>query len=321
MNAVIIVFYGVEEYEKPILKKAAKDKGIQVKCVSTNANETNMDEAKECQGVCITSEQSLNPTILKKWNEYGITGIVTRSVGYENIDVNLVKEHGMKFTNITYSTSSVADYTVMLMMMLLRNMKETQEEFKRKNFSLGTPGKELRSLTVGIVGAGNIGRTVMERLQSFGCKVLFYTKGDYSELGDRVEFVDFQELLQRSDIITLHVPSSPDTYHLINSESMKLIKDGAFIINTGRGDLIDTPVLIDALRSGKIQGAALDVLEGEVGIYYQDCRERVLNNLYIEILDTMPNVILTPHTAFFTEEAVTDMINNSMDAYLEGKTL
>ncbi len=320
MNQKSMVFYGVEEYEKAFIDRISKERNVRIKRVESGAEESNAHAAEGSTGVCITSEQFLTDGLLDKWKKLGVTGIVARSTGYENIDLEMVKRYGLKFSNITYSSASVADYTIMLM--LTRNMKSIQNEFRKQNFSLNVkPGKELWNMTVGIIGAGSIGSTVIQRLHGFGCKVLVYNRSRKEKLDKYAISVSLEELMRNSDLISLHIPASPQTFHLLNGKTLSIMKPGAFIVNTGRGELIDMQALTAALERHEIGGAALDVLEGEVGIYYHDCQNQKIENENLIILDSMSNVILTQHMAFFTEEAVKDMVKNAVDAYLEGKTI
>lgn len=150
-----------------------------------------------------------------------MTSIVTRSTEYENIDLKMVKRYGLKFSNITYSSASVADYTIMLMLMITRNVKSIQNEFRKHNFSLKIkPGKELWNMTVGIIGVGSIGSMVIQRLHSFGCKVLVYNRSRKEKLDEYAKSVSLEELMRNSDLISLHIPASPQTFHLLNGKTL-----------------------------------------------------------------------------------------------------
>jgi D-specific alpha-keto acid dehydrogenase len=169
-------------------------------------------------------------------------------------------------------------------------------------------GKELRDLTVGVVGTGRIGTAVIERLRGFGCGVLAYD----SRARGRADYVPLDELVRRSDIITLHAPLTADTYHLLDSRRIGLMKRTAFIVNTGRGALLDTEALLAALEAGRLGGAALDVLEGEDGIFYADLRDQPVPNDALVRLQRLPNVLISPHTAFYTDHALADIVENSL---------
>jgi len=202
----------------------------------------------------------------------------------------------------------------MLILMAVRNTKSVLARAALHDFRLSdVRGKELRDLTVGVIGTGRIGAAVIDRLRGFGCRVLAHdnrakTAADYAAL---------DELLQWSDIVTLHTPLNAGTHHLINRQRFAQLKHGAFVINTGRGALLDTEALIEALESGNLGGAALDVLEGEEGIFYADCRAEPIANDLLLRLEALPNVLITPHTAYYTEHALRDTVENSLINCLE----
>jgi D-specific alpha-keto acid dehydrogenase len=162
-------------------------------------------------------------------------------------------------------------------------------------------------MTVGVVGTGRIGRAVVKRLHGFGCRVLAYDKN--REAGG---LASLRELLEKSDIVTLHTPLNADTYHIIGREQIALMKQDAFLVNTGRGALVDTDELIKALEAGKLGGAALDVLEGEEGLFYFDCSQGPVDNQFLQKLQKMPNVIVTPHTAYYTRRALYDTVEKTI---------
>jgi len=235
--------------------------------------------------------------------------ISTRSIGYNHVDVEYAKSIGILVENVTYSPDSVADYTLMLMLMAIRNAKSTIRRTDIHDYRLNyLRGKELRDLTIGVIGTGRIGAGVIARLRGFGCRILAFdshpkTAADYVPLG---------ELLRLSDIITLHTPLTADTYHLLNRQRLEQLKHGAFIINTGRGSLIDSEALIQALENCRLGGAALDVLEGEEGIFYADCRNKPIESKPLLRLQELPNVLISPHTAYYTDHALNDMVENSI---------
>jgi D-specific alpha-keto acid dehydrogenase len=216
---------------------------------------------------------------------------------------------GISVENVAYSPDSVADYTLMLMLMAVRNAKSIIRRADIHDYRLNdVRGKELRDLAIGVIGTGRIGAAVMDRLRGFGCRILAYD----SRPKTAADYVPLAELLQRSDIVTLHTPLNADTHHLLNRRRIEQMKHGAFIINTGRGSLLDTEALIPALESGRLGGAALDVLEGEEGIFYADCRNKPIESKPLLRLQHLPNVLISPHTAYYTDHALSDMVENSI---------
>ncbi|KRV47290.1 lactate dehydrogenase [Wenjunlia vitaminophila] len=216
---------------------------------------------------------------------------------------------GISVENIAYSPDSVADYTLMLMLMAVRNAKATVRRSDRHDYRLNeVRGKELRDLTIGVVGTGRIGTAVVERLRGFGGRILACDRRPKTA----ADYVSLDELLRLSDIVTLHAPLTTDTHHLLGRQRIEQMKHGAFIINTGRGSLIDTEALVSALENGRLGGAALDVIEGEEGIFYADCRNKRIESKALLRLQEMPNVLITPHTAYYTDHALSDTVENSM---------
>ena len=216
---------------------------------------------------------------------------------------------GISVENVAYSPDSVADYTLMLMLMAVRNARSILRRADAHDYRLGDArGKELRDLTVGVIGTGRIGTAVMDRLRGFGCRILACDKWPSTA----ADYVPLDELLQVSDIVTLHTPLNADTHHLLDGQRIALLKQGAFIINTGRGALVDTEALISALESGRLGGAALDVLEGEEGTFYADCRDKPIECEPLLRLQRLPNVLISPHTAYYTERALRDTVENTL---------
>ncbi len=308
-----MIFYSVEDYERAAILQVEKESGLVLKQVTENANPENAGLAQGYAGVCIASVQTLTAEILEVWKKIGVRSIITRSAGYDHMDLGMLKRYGFQFSNISYSPSSVADYTIMLILMVTRNIKKIQKMAEVRDYSfIKTPGKELWNMTVGIIGTGAIGSTVIRHLSAFGCKILMYSRHHKKELELYARQASLEELLERSDLVSLHVAANADTFHLINRDTLAAMKKDAFIVNTGRGTLVDTKALIEALENGRLGGAALDVIEGEENFYYSDCRDTLMDSHELAILQHMPNVILTPHMAFYTEEAIYDMVANSV---------
>ncbi|GAA2996845.1 D-isomer specific 2-hydroxyacid dehydrogenase family protein [Actinokineospora diospyrosa] len=242
-----------------------------------------------------------NATVLAL-SRAGVAYICTRSVGFDHIDVSYAASVGILVENVIYSPDSVADYTVMLMLMALRNAAPMVRRVDVHDYRLNdTPGRELRDLTVGVVGTGRIGAAVVDRLRGFGCRVM--------TCGKRRAALD--QLLSLSDIVTLHTPLNAETYHLLDGRRIAQMRPGAIVVNTGRGSLIDTDALVAALEGGELGGAALDVLEGEEGVFYADCGDKPLGSALMK-LQGMPNVLISPHTAYHTDHALRDIVANSL---------
>lgn len=282
----------------------------------------NLDAAKGYDVVDIITTV-IDKNMIDRWHEIGIKCIATRTIGYDHIDHAYARSLGMGVVHITYSPSSVADYTIMMMLMGCRKVKHIMECAAVQDYTLkGKLGIELPNCTVGIIGTGKIGKTVIRHLKGFGCKLLAYDIRESEEVGQSAEYVSLEKLFAECDIISLHVPATEDNYHMINAETIAKMKQGVMIINCARGSLIDTEALIAGIESGKVGFAGLDVIEQESGLYYFDRKGEPLNNPQLAILRSYANVLVMPHTAFYTDEAVANMVENSIVCakdFMEGR--
>lgn len=251
--------------------------------------------------------------MIDKLHRLGVKCIATRTIGYDHIDYEYAQSLGMGVINITYSPGSVADYTLMLMIMGLRKYKFMMLKAQAQDFTLkGKIAKELSDCTVGVIGTGKIGCRVIKNLSGFGCRILANSPHEKEEALLYAQYVDADTLYRESDIITLHVPAARETYHMLTAREFSKMKDGVILINCARGSLIDEEALIEALENGKIGFAGLDVVENESGLYYFDLSGKPIPNRNLALLQSYPNVVVTPHMAFYTQEAVTDMVRNSI---------
>jgi D-specific alpha-keto acid dehydrogenase len=272
-------------------------------------SEANIDLALGNRCISVGHKSRINNSTLLALGQAGVTYISTRSIGYNHIDVKYAESVGISVENVAYSPGSVADYTLMLMLMLVRNAKSLIRHADVHDYRLSEArGKELRDLTTGVIGTGRIGSAVIDRLRGFGCRILAHDNHPETS----ADHVPLNQLLQQSDIVTLHIPLDANTHHLLNHNRIEQMKHGAFIINTSRGALLDTEALIRALESGRLGGAALDVLEGEEGIFYTDCRLTPIENKPLLRLQQMSNVIISPHTAYDTDHALSDIVQNTI---------
>lgn len=272
----------------------------------------NLELARGYDAINIITSPIDRPMI-DKLKELGVKVIATRTIGFIHIDYEYARSVGIGVLNITYSPSTVADYTVMLMLMGLRKIKETMLRAAAQDFSLkGKLGKEIQHCTIGVVGTGRIGRTVIKDLTGFGCRILAYDPYPNPEVAEMAEYVDLDTLISESDVITIHAPGVNENYHMIGYEAFDKMKNGVGIINCARGMLLDSDALIDNLDSGKVGFACLDTIEYEDGLYYFNRMGEPLKNPKMAILNSYPNVIITPHTAFYTQEAVSQMVENSI---------
>jgi lactate dehydrogenase-like 2-hydroxyacid dehydrogenase len=317
-----LLAYNVRTDEKMLFQKFADEYGVELHTLPYSPSLENAGDTEGCDAVSVVTS-AITKEILEKWKASGIRCVSTRTIGFDHIDIEAAKSLEIPVSSVNYTPASVAEYTIMLILMALRKVKTIMIRGLGQDFSLvNVRGRELRTCTVGIIGAGRIGAAVIERLHGFGCKILVHTLHPKEELTPFVSYVSFDQLLLESDVISLHAPASAETEHLIGQKEIEKMKEGVVLINAARGTLIDTACLIEGLESGKIGAAALDVLENERKIFYKDLKHKVLSNRQLAILQSMPNVIITPHTAFYTEEAVSDMVEYSILSCkneLEGK--
>ncbi|MDT0306955.1 D-isomer specific 2-hydroxyacid dehydrogenase family protein [Streptomyces sp. DSM 44917] len=304
-----ITVYGCGEDEALLFRKLAPRFGVLPTLTEAAVSEENASLALGNRCVSVGHKTRVTGATLDALARAGVEYVSTRSIGRNHIDLAHAERVGITVGNVSYSPDSVADFTLMLMLMAVRQAKSLVLRADTHDYRLGEArGRELRDLTVGVVGTGRIGAAVIDRLRGFGCRVLAHD----SRPGAAADYVPLDELLRRSDLVTLHTPLTPETHHLLDRERIARMKRGAFVINTGRGPLLDTEALLAALESGALGGAALDVVEGEEGVFYADRRDRPLGSGPLPRLQSLPNVLISPHTAYYTDHALRDTVENSL---------
>jgi D-specific alpha-keto acid dehydrogenase len=304
-----MTIYGCGPDEAVLFREMAPRFAIVPTITEAAVSAANIELARGNRCISVGHKTQITNLALLALSRAGVRYISTRSIGYNHISVEYAESVGISVENVAYSPDSVADYTLMLMLMAVRNAKSIIRGADIHDYRLNeVPGRELRDLTVGVIGTGRIGAAVMDRLRGFGCRVLAHDNRPKTS----ADYVPLDELLQQSDIVTLHTPLTADTHHLLSRQRIEQMKRGAYIINTGRGPLLDTEALVSALESGGLGGAALDVLEGEEKIFYADCRDKPIETKLLLRLQELPNVIISPHTAYYTDHALSDAVENSI---------
>ncbi|MFI0351444.1 D-lactate dehydrogenase VanH [Actinomadura sp. 9N407] len=304
-----ITFYGCGRDEALLLREMAPRHGVRPTIIEAAVSEANIESAVGNRCISIGHKTPVANLALLALSRAGVEYISTRSIGYNHIDVNYAAGVGIAVGNVAYSPDSVADYTLMMMLMAVRDAKSVIRRADMHDYRLSdVRGRELRDQTVGVVGTGRIGTAVIDRLRAFGCRILAHD----SSAKASADYVPLDELLRQSDIVTLHTPLTADTHHLLDRRRIERMKHGAFIVNTGRGPLVDTASLLRALESGRLSGAALDVIEGEEGIFYSDCRNKPIKSRALLRLQSLPNVVISPHTAYYTDHALADTVENTL---------
>lgn len=308
-----MIAFAVEKEEISVFQNFAGRYGIDVVLSEERPCIENAELTKGMDCINVLSE-----TVLTKemWNIYHKNGIkigVTRCVGMEHMNAAYAEGLGIKICNVSYSPASVADYAIMMMLMLLRQVKPILQRYAGQDYTMaGMRGRELPNLTVGIIGAGRIGVTAARHLSGFGCRVLYWNRRPKAEMEGIAKYCDLYSLLAESDIVSLHLISNEDTYHFMNREKLGRMKENSFLINTARGPLVDTQALIEALETEKIAGAGLDVFDGDRSIYNRDHKNQIILHHSMAVLNAMPNVLMLPHAAYFTDQALEDMVHNSL---------
>ena len=247
----------------------------------------------------------------------GLRTLVTRTVGMDHIDLAAAERLGIQVSNSSYAPDSVADFTLMLLLVALRKYKPAVYRQNVNDFSLaGLMGRTMSSLTVGIVGTGAIGTAVAERLVGFGATILACGHRKSERVAKLGRYVSLEELYAQADVITFHVPSTPENRHMVRAETLAQMKDGVVLVNTARGSLMDTSALIEGIESGKIGALAMDVFDGEDEIYHESRMNDIIANRDMAYLRQFPNTVLTQHIAFYTQQAVNEMASCAVDAAL-----
>lgn len=313
--AVKIFFYFLRPFdERAIAERLGKETGIEWDGIADYPTMENAVLAKGYDAVSVTPCDMSEPMV-RRFHELGVRYICCRCIGYDHVDRAVAKELGMRVSNVDYPANGVANFAIALMMMSLRRIGHILKRGEAQDYSLkGKLGRDISTCTVGVIGTGKIGRTVLRHLSTFGCRLLAYDLYPSDEVKGIAEYVPLETLLEQSDVITLHTNATAENYHIIDAAAITRMKKDAIIVNTARGSLIDSDALIAALEKGELGGAALDVLENENGLYYYNRAGDVIPNKELALLRSMPNVILTDHTAFYTEEDVESMVKGVFES-------
>lgn len=308
--------------EKELFEKFAKELGIElVMCgVAPTLENADLTKGSTCVDILTTP---VDEELLKVFYENGVRYLTTRTIGYDHIDVAAAKRIGIQVGNAPYGPNGVADYAVMLILMSIRKMNAIMNRSAIQDYTLaGLLGRELHDMTVGVIGTGRIGESVIRNLSGFGCKIIAYDIYEKESVKQYADYVPLEQIWKEADIVTLHTPLTDDNYHLINKETIEKMKDGVIIINTARGALIDSDAFIDAIEAGKIGAAGLDVVENEFSLYYYDRKSDVLQNRELAMLRSFPNVTVSHHMAFYTNNYVVTVVRDSLTSckyFMEGK--
>ncbi|KAF4314841.1 hypothetical protein BBO99_00002846 [Phytophthora kernoviae] len=326
-----IGFFSAHNYEIGALKTLAENAGVtkdnELVFFSNRLMQQTTQLAENCEGVCIFVNDVADAVTLRRLYDRGTRVLFLRCAGFDMVDLQAAKELGMPVVRVpAYSPFAVAEHAAALMMTLNRKTHRAFNRTREQNFRLtGLLGFDVNGKTVGVIGTGKIGAIFARICRGFGCRVLAYDVVENPEaLSYGVEYVSLDEIWKEADIISLHCPLFPNTKHVINANSINKMKDDVMLINTSRGALINTEDLVEGIKSNKISSVGLDVFEGEQGYFYSDRSGEIIANDMLARLFTFPNVIITGHQAFFTEEALDNIARTTIDniaAYIADKPL
>lgn len=298
-----LAFFDAKPYDKPGFDAYLAETDWTVKYFETKLNEDTVQLAKGFDGVCVFVNDTVNAAVVDALYGMGVRVIALRCAGFNNVDTRACFGKLHVFRVPAYSPYAVAEHAMALLLTVNRHTNKAYIRTRDFNFSLsGLTGFDLHGKTVGVVGTGKIGRIFADICRGFGMRVLAYDKFPNPDSG--LNYVELPELLEQTDVISLHCPLTDDTRHLIDADAIARMKIGVVIVNTSRGGLVDTEALIEGLRSRKVGAACLDVYEEEGDLFYEDRSDTIIEDDTLVRLIAMPNVIVTSHQAFLTKEAL-----------------
>lgn len=310
-----VAVFSTKSYDRSYLEEANRNYKHELVFFDPHLTAETCIMAEGFPCVCVFVNDNLNSETLDRLAKQGVRLIALRCAGFNNVDLKSSDSLGLTVVRVpAYSPNAVAEHTVALILALNRKIYRAYNRVREGNFSIeGLMGFNLQGKTIGIIGTGKIGTVVAKIMKGFGCNIIAYDPYPSSEckaLG--VRYIPLSELFNESDIITLHCPLTPETYHLINEQALRQMKNGVILINTSRGGVIDTLAVIQELKSGKIAYLGLDVYEEEGDLFFQDLSDRIITDDVFARLLTFPNVIITGHQAFFTHEAMENIAETTL---------
>ena len=311
-----LAFFDTKAYDMPGFDTCAQGTPLEIKYFETRLNEDTVSLAAGYDAVCVFVNDIVNAAVVDKLCSYGVKLLVLRCAGFNNVDIAACQGRLRVFRVPAYSPHAVAEHAMALLLTINRRTHKAYIRTRDFNFSLqGFVGFDLYSKTVGVVGTGKIGRVFADICKGFGMKVVAYDK--YPDPDTGLEYTTLDELFARSDIISLHCPLTSETRHMINAESIQKMKKGVTIVNTSRGALINTEDLINGIKEKKVGAACLDVYEEEGDLFYEDYSGHVVQDDTLVRLIAMPNVIVSSHQAFLTQEALNNIAATTVDNVLQ----
>lgn len=317
-----IAFFDTKSYDRESFLKYTDDE-LNIRFFENKLNEDTVSMAACCDAVCVFVNDNINKKVIEKLENYGVKIIALRCAGYNNVDLKFARGRIKVVRVPAYSPYAVAEHAMGMILMLNRKLHRAYIRTRDHNFSLDSlTGFDLKGKTVGIIGTGKIGQVFAEICKGFGMNILGFDP--YKNNAFCGKYVSLEELLSHSDIISLHCPLTNENKYLIDDNTIKKMKKGAYIINTSRGKLVDTQALITGLKNGQIGAAGLDVYEEETELFFEDFSDEIIHDDTLSSLISMPNVIVTSHQAFLTKEALSSIaettVKNLKDLFKTGKS-
>ena len=314
-----IAFFDTKPYDIPAFERQGKTHGINFKFFDTRLNADTVRLAKDFDGVCAFVNDEINKEVIDRLYEMGVYILALRCSGFNNVDIDAARGRLRVLRDPAYSPYAVAEHAMALLLTSVRRIHKAYIRSKDFNFSLsGLTGFDLYGKTVGVIGTGRIGRVFIDICRGFGMTVIAYDKYPAFELEKSgVCYRSLDELLRESDIISLHCPLTDETYHVMNEENIEKCKQGVIIINTSRGALVDAEALLLAIKSRRVGAACLDVYEEESELFFKDNSGHIMEDDILARLISMPNVIVTSHQAFLTEEALSSIAETTVQNIIE----
>ncbi|MCH5249797.1 MAG: 2-hydroxyacid dehydrogenase [Lachnospiraceae bacterium] len=307
-----IAFFSTKPYDKIWFEPMGKDYGFDIRFYEVPFSEETIYLAKNYDAVCVFVNDYINANMIDTLYEMKVKAILLRSAGFNHVDVKAAEDKILILRVPNYSPEAVAELAMGMLLAVNRHIHKAYNRTRDFNMSLnGLMGMDLYHKTVGIIGTGKIGQAMIRICNGFGMQAIAYDPYPNNKL--EVEYVELQELFEKSDVISLHCPLTSGTKHIININSIGMMKDGVFLVNTSRGSLIDTDALIDGLVQGKFGGVGLDVYEEEEGIFYEDKSNEIMQDENLARLMTFPNVLITSHMGFFTKEAMQAIAKETLE--------
>ena len=315
-----IAFFDTKPYDKPSFEKYGAEHDIEFKFFEAKLNEDTAELANGFDGVCVFVNDTVNAAVIDKLCEMGVQTVALRCAGFNNVDMKYAYGRIHVLRVPAYSPYAVAEHTMALLLTSIRRIHKAFIRTRDYTFSLnGMTGFDLHGKTVGVVGTGRIGRVFIDICRGFGMNVLAYDKYPAPGLdnGDTIRYVTLEELFAGSDIISLHCPLTEETYHVIDEAALEKCRKGVVLLNTSRGALVDAEALLAGIKSRKVGAACLDVYEEESDLFFEDFSGHILNDDTLARLISMPNVIVTSHQAFLTEEALNNIAETTVQNLVE----